>query len=111
MSPPHQTGAGKDRSSPCYDAGMSPEAFTIIGTGIALAALNVGLIAWLRSDMRRIETDFKAGQNRIGADFKAGQNRVEDRLVAVEKEQARTAGLLEGFGLTGRADPAPEAGA
>ena len=29
---------------------MSLETWTIIGTGVALAALNLGLIAWLRSD-------------------------------------------------------------
>ena len=51
---------------------MSPEALTIVGTG---AALNVGLIAWVRSDVRLLETDFKAGQA---------------RLMSVEKEQART---------------------
>lgn len=32
-----------------------------------------------------------------------GQHRIEDRLLAIKKEQARTAGLLEGLGLTGRA--------
>lgn len=69
---------------------MSAEALTIVATGIALAALNVGLIAWLRSDL---------------ADVKRGQVRLEDRLAAVEKEQARTTGLLEGLGLTGRAEP------
>lgn len=31
--------------------------------------------------------------------------RIETRLLAVEKEQARTSGLLEGLGLTGRAAP------
>ena len=35
--------------------------------------------------------------------------RVETRLLAVEKEQARTSGLLEGLGLTGRIDPATNA--
>lgn len=34
-----------------------------------------------------------------------GQNRIEDRLLAVEKEQARASGLLEGLGLTGRTEP------
>ena len=66
---------------------MSPEALTSIGTGIALAAINVGLFAWLRSDMKH------------------GYTRLEDRLLAVEKGQARTSGLLEGLGLTGRAEP------
>lgn len=69
---------------------MNAEALTIVATGIALAALNVGLIAWLRSDF---------------ADVKRGQTRLEDRLGAVEREQARAAGLLEGLGLTGRTEP------
>ena len=40
-----------------------------------------------------------------------GQHRLEDRLVAVEKEQARTSGLLKGLGITGRATQAPNHGA
>ena len=71
---------------------MSPEALTVITTGISLAALNVGLFAGLRADMKHEYT------------------RREDRLLAVEKEQARSNGLLEGLGLTGRAAPATEAG-
>ena len=31
---------------------MTPETWTIIGTGIALAVLNIGLFAWLRADVR-----------------------------------------------------------
>ena len=76
---------------------MTPDtlaiAGTIVGTGIALAALNVGLFAWLRTDMHQLQS---------------GQTRLEDRMSAVEKEQARTSGLLEGLGLVGRATPAPE---
>ena len=68
-----------------------PQLFSIIGSvigvGITLAALIVGLIAWLHADMKH------------------GQTRLEDRLLAVEKEQARTSGLLEGLGFTGRATP------
>ena len=75
-----------------------PQLFSIIGSvigvGITLAALIVGLIAWVRSDVRRLDTDFQTGQTRL-----------ETRLLAVEKEQARTSGLLEGLGLTGRATP------
>ena len=50
------------------------DTWTII---LALAALNIGLFAWLRSDMRR------------------GLERLEDRLLAVEKEQSRTTGKLD----------------
>lgn len=63
---------------------MAPDTLTIaasvIGTGVVLAALNVGLFAWLRTDIRELR----------------------ERMSAVEKEQARTSGLLEGLGLTGR---------
>lgn len=85
-----------------------PQLFSIIGSvigvGITLAALIAGLIAWVRSDVRRLDTDFRTGQTRL-----------ETRLLAIEKEQARTSGLLEGLGLTGRAtpdsQPQPAAGA
>ena len=62
----------------------------VIGVGITLAALIVGLIAWVRSDVKEL---------------KAGQDRIETRLLAIEKEQARTSGLLKGLALTGRATP------
>jgi uncharacterized membrane-anchored protein YhcB (DUF1043 family) len=75
-----------------------PQLFSIIGcvigVGITLAALIVGLIARVRSDVRRLETYLRDGQTRI-----------ETRLLAVEKEQARTSGLLKGLGLTGRTTP------
>ena len=35
-----------------YICPMSPDAHTIIGTGIALAVLNVTLFAWLRGDVQ-----------------------------------------------------------
>ena len=68
---------------------MSPELIAIIAAAVALAGLNLGLFTWL----------------------KHGLTRLEDRMLAVEKEQARTSGLLEGLGLTGRATPTPPSGA
>ena len=37
-------------------------------------------------------------------------DRIDARLLAVETEQARTSGRLEGLGLTGRTEPNPGAG-
>ena len=37
-------------------------------------------------------------------------DRLDVHLLAVEKEQARTSGLLEGLGLTGRTEPSPGPG-
>ena len=81
---------------------MSPEAWTILGAAIAIAGLLVGLVAWLRGDMKDRFKRIEDGQARL-------ETRLETRLLAVEKEQARTSGLLEGLGLTGRAQPAPGA--
>ena len=39
------------------------------------------------------------------------RHQLEDRLLAVEKEQARTSGLLKGLGITGRAAPTLDQGA
>ncbi len=44
--------------------------FTIIGTGIGsvavIAALNVSLISWLRSDMKSFETEIRGWKDEIG---------------------------------------------
>ena len=97
-----------DRSTlePRQEPHMTAEAWTIIGTGTAIAVMFIGLIAWLRTDMKDRLSHLEAGQSRL----EDGQQRIESRLLAVENQQARTSGLLEGLGLTGRAQPAPGAG-
>ena len=66
------------------------ELLSIIGSiaavGIALAAVVIGSIADLRTEMR---TDIRAVEVRLSA--------VENRLSAVEQRQARTEGLVEGL--------------
>lgn len=54
--------------------------WTVIGTGIALAGLLIGLIAWLRSDMKDLGKELGSLGNRV---------------VAIEAEQARFVGSLE----------------
>ena len=79
---------------------MTVGAWTFVGAVLTLAALNIGLFSWLRGDMKALEADMKDGLRLLG-----------DRLLAVEKEQARTSGLLEGLGLAGRATPTTDSGA
>lgn len=50
---------------------MTPDTWTIIGTGLAIAVLLIGLIAWVRSDMKQ------------------GFRQLSDRLGAVERDVAR----------------------
>ena len=46
---------------------MNPEALTVIGTGIALAVLNVGLVTWLRLDMKTAWAEAAAGWRALQA--------------------------------------------
>ena len=62
--------------------GITPDTFTVIGTGIALAALNVGLFAWLRSDVRELRQEVHQHGNQIGS--------LRERMAKLE-------GLLEGL--------------
>ena len=65
--------------------------------GIALAALMIGLFAWLRTDI----TGLRADMNRRLDDL-------DSRLRAVEHGQAKLEGLLEGLreAIAGRKDAA-----
>ena len=94
----HQPPHARPAPVACYHDDMSPEAWTIPGAAIAIAGLLVGLVAWLRGDMKDRFTRLEDGQARL-----------ETRLLAMEKEQAHTSGLLESLGLTGHAEPAPSA--
>ena len=49
-------------------------AATTVGTGVALAALNLGIFAYLRTDLHTV---------------RESQTRLEERMGAVEREQAR----------------------
>ena len=75
---------------------MTIDAWTVIGTGLTLAALNIGLFRWLHGDMAGMKEDIR---------------KLGERLGAAEKEQARTSRLLEGLGFTGRATPTAQPGA
>jgi hypothetical protein len=57
---------------------MTPDTWTIIGTGLAIAVLLIGLVAWVRSDMKALEIGMKEGFRQLG-----------DRLGAVERDVAR----------------------
>ncbi len=60
---------------------------------VALAALILGLFAWLRADMARAEGRMNERLDRVDARL----DRMEARLAAVEHGQAKLEGLLEGL--------------
>ncbi|MDE0100924.1 MAG: hypothetical protein OXN89_00955 [Bryobacterales bacterium] len=67
---------------------MSSELIGIFATGAALAGLMVGLVAWLRADMR---SDLAEHGERLA--------RIEGRVTEHGERLARIEGLLEGLGL------------
>ena len=64
-----------------------------IGGFLALAALMIGLFAWLRTDISRLDKRIDDLRQEIGA-LRA---EMDGRLRAVEHGQARLEGLLEGL--------------
>ncbi len=58
----------------------------ILGTGVSLAGLMIGLIAWLRVDMRRVE-------ERLSEDISVLHKDVSD----LRERMAHLEGLLEGL--------------
>ena len=75
-----------------------------IGGLIGLAALLIGLFAWLRQDVvgaeSRLGQRIDAVESRLGERIDAVEKRIdsmETRLAAVEHGQAKLEGLLEGL--------------
>ena len=60
---------------------------------VVLATLLLGLFAWLRADLRRMEERTNLRLDRLDLRF----DRLETRLAAVEHGQAKLEGLLEGL--------------
>ena len=71
-------------------AELIPILVAVATVGVGLAALMVGLFAWLRQDLGgRIE--------RLESQTNERFDRLENRLAAVEHGQAKLEGLLEGL--------------
>ena len=90
--------------------GITPDSFTVIGTGIALAALNIGLFAWLRSDVQELRQDVHQHGHQMGS-LRERMAKLEDLLEGLRQEvnrhshqigslregMAKLEGLLEGL--------------
>ena len=87
---------------------MSTEAFTIIGTGIAIIVVNVALFAWLRSDihalrdrvvklderMTKLETELREQMTKLETELREQMTKLETEL---RERMAKLEGLLEGL--------------
>ena len=68
-----------------------------IGGFLALAALMIGLFAWLRTDISRLEKRIDGLRQEMQQEIGALRAEMDGRLRAVEHGQARLEGLLEGL--------------
>jgi hypothetical protein len=73
---------------------MSPEALTIIGTGIALAILNVGLITWLRLDIKTDRAEAAADRRA----FQAGMDTFRTEMQRLAGRQSNLEGARTATG-------------
>ena len=94
---------------------MSTEAFTVIGTGIAIIVVNIMLFAWLRSDIRalrdrvdkleermiQLETELRERMTQLETELRGQMATLETEL---RERMAKLEGLLEGLreSITGR---------
>ena len=83
---------------------LTPILVAVATVGVGLAALMVGLFAWLRQDIRQLESRTNDRFDRMEAQTNgrfdsvdARFDRLESRLAAVEHGQAKLEGLLEGL--------------
>lgn len=80
---------------------LTPILVAVATVGVGLAALMVGLFAWLRQDMggriERLESRTNDRFDRMEAQTNGRFDRLENRLAAVEHGQAKLEGLLEGL--------------
>ena len=79
---------------------MTPEVWTIIGTGIALGALIVGSTRATRRDigerLNRMDQRLDRFEKRIET-VKHNQEKVKDGLAELRERMAKLEGLLEGL--------------
>ena len=80
---------------------MSPELTPILAAvatvGVTLAALMIGLFAWLRQDMGILRQEVGKQIGLLESRTDQRFDRLESRLAAVEHGQAKLEGLLEGL--------------
>ena len=58
----------------------------LVGLFLAMAALDVGLFGWLRSDLTRIETGLRSDLTRIETDLRADIVALRERVAGLETE-------------------------
>ncbi len=83
---------------------MTPEAWTVIGTGIVVLIAIATSHRHLRAEMKAFRDEFRAEMNEKMNGLHAGMDRMQAEIGGLRERMAKLEGLLEGLreAITGR---------
>ena len=83
---------------------MTPEAWTVIGTGVVVLIAIATSYRHLRAEMKAIRDEFRGEMKAVRDEFRGEMNQVHTEVGGLRERMARLEGLLEGLreAITGR---------
>ena len=83
---------------------MTPEAWTVIGTGVVVLIAIATSHRHLRAEMKAIRDEFRGEMKAVRDEFRGEMNQVHTEVGGLRERMARLEGLLQGLreAITGR---------
>ena len=83
---------------------MTPEAWTVIGTGVVVLIAIATSYRHLCAEMKAIRDEFRGEMKAVRDEFRGEMNQVHTEVGGLRERMARLEGLLEGLreAITGR---------
>ena len=83
---------------------MTPEAWTVIGTGVVVLIAIATSYRHLRAEMKAIRDEFRGEMKAVRDEFRGEMNQVHTEVGGLRERMARLEGLLQGLreAITGR---------
>ena len=83
---------------------MTPEAWTVVGTGVVVLIAIATSYRHLRAEMKAIRDEFRGEMKAVRDEFRGEMNQVHTEVGGLRERMAKLEGLLEGLreAITGR---------
>ena len=83
---------------------MTPEAWTVVGTGVVVLIAIATSYRHLRAEMKAIRDEFRGEMKAVRDEFRGEMNQVHTAVGGLRERMAKLEGLLEGLreAITGR---------
>ena len=83
---------------------MTPEAWTVVGTGVVVLIAIATSYRHLRAEMKAIRDEFRGEMKSVRDEFRGEMNQVHTEVGGLRERMAKLEGLLEGLreAITGR---------